>query len=144
MSKRQISDYAATQYKTEQFEELIIKLSAQAQVAIIIDEYDKPIIDYLTELETADKNRKILKNFYSVLKDADKYIKFLFITGVSKFSHVSIFSDLNNLIDITINENYSQIVGWTQAEIEKYFPDYIEEVAKKYEKIHSDILPEIK
>ena len=128
----------------EKFKELIIKLSEKAPVAIIIDEYDKPIIDYLTELDKAEENKKILKNFYSILKDSDNYIKFLFITGVSKFSQVSIFSDLNNLIDITINENYSQIVGWTKEEIEKYFPDYIKEVAEKYKDIYPEIMPEIK
>ena len=136
----------------DKFEELIIKLSAKGQVAIIIDEYDKPIIDYIQEYVDvpeiekcqADINRKILKNFYSVLKDLDSYIKFFFITGVSKFSKVSIFSDLNNLTDITIDENYSQIVGWTKDEIEKYFPDYIKSVAKKYKDIYLDIMLEIK
>ncbi len=126
------------------FEELIEKLSKEAQVAIVIDEYDKPIIDYMDNVPQAEKNRDILKNFYSVLKDADKFIKFLFITGVSKFSHVSIFSDLNNLIDITIDRNYSQIVGWTKEEIEKYFPDYIEEISEEYRDIYPDIMPEIK
>ena len=69
---------------------------------------------------------------------------FLFITGVSKFSHVSIFSDLNNLVDITIDKNYSQIVGWTKEEIEEYFPDYIADVAEEYKDIFPDIMPEIK
>ena len=126
------------------FKELIEILSLKGQVAIIIDEYDKPIIDYMDNISQAEENRKILKNFYSILKDSDKYIKFLFITGVSKFSKVSIFSDLNNLIDITIDENYSQIVGWTKEEIEKYFPNYIQNVAEKYKDIFSDIMPEIK
>ncbi len=128
----------------EKFNELIIKLSEKGQVAIIIDEYDKPIIDYIDDLKKANENRKILKNFYSILKDSDKYVKFLFITGVSKFSKVSIFSDLNNLIDITIDDRFSQIVGWTKEEVEKYFPDYIKSVAEKYKDIYSDIMPEIK
>ncbi len=105
----------------KKFEEIIIKLSPKAQVAIIIDEYNKPIIDYMDDILQADANRKILKNFYSVFKDSDSFIKFLFITGVSKFSQVSIFSDLNNLVDITMNRKYSQIVGWTIEELEKYF-----------------------
>lgn len=126
------------------FQELIEKLSEKAQVAIIIDEYDKPIIDYMDNIPQAEENRKILKNFYSILKDADKYIKFFFLTGVSKFSQVSIFSDLNNLIDITIDENYSQIVGFTKDEIEKYFPDYIKGVEDKYKDIFPDIMQEIK
>ncbi len=125
------------------FQELIIKLSENGQVVIIIDEYDKPIIDYIDNLSKAEENRKILKNFYSVLKDLDKHIKFFFITGVSKFSKVSIFSDLNNLEDITIDDNFSQIVGWTKEEIEKYFPEYIQDIAKKYENVFPDIMFEI-
>ena len=125
------------------FQELIIKLSKKNQVVIIIDEYDKPIIDYMNDFDQAEKNRDILKSFYSILKDSDKYIKFLFITGVSKFSQVSIFSDLNNLIDITIGENYSKIVGWTKQEVEKYFQDYLKNAAEKYKNIFSDIMLEI-
>ena len=126
------------------FEELITKLSVKGQVAIIIDEYDKPIIDYMDNIPQAEENRDILKSFYSILKDADKFIKLLFITGVSKFSQVSIFSDLNNLIDITVDKKYSQIVGWTKDEIEKYFPDYIKDVAEKYKDIFPDIMTEMK
>jgi hypothetical protein len=98
----------------------------------------------MDNLPQADVNREILKNFYSVLKDLDKYIKFLFITGVSKFSKVSIFSDLNNLTDITIRKKYSQIVGWTEDEIKKYFPDYIKTVSEIYKNIYPDIMAEIK
>jgi len=101
------------------FKELIYNLSEDKKVVIIIDEYDKPIVDYLTDIEKAEVNREILQNFYSVIKDADKYIRFFFVTGVSKFSKVSIFSRLNNLIDISIDENYSQLIGWTEEEIAK-------------------------
>ena len=126
------------------FKELIEKLSGKTQVAIIIDEYDKPIIDYLDKIEKAEENRNILKNFYSVLKDADKYLRFIFITGVSKFSQVSIFSDLNNLIDITIDKNYPQIVGWTQKEIEENFPGYIKRIKDTYKNIFPDIMLKVK
>ena len=126
------------------FQELIEELAKEAQVAIVIDEYDKPIIDYMDKIPQAEENRDILKNFYSILKDSDKYLKFLFITGVSKFSQISIFSDLNNLIDITLNRNYSQIVGWSKEEIAKYFPDYLKEIAEEYKEIYPDIMLEIK
>jgi len=126
------------------FQELITKLSAQTQVVIIIDEYDKPIIDYMDNVPQAEENRDILKNFYSVLKDADKHLRFLFITGVSKFSQVSIFSDLNNLTDITIDKNYSQITGWTKEEIERYFPDYINRAAQEYDQTFEYIMQQIK
>ena len=127
-----------------QFRELIQKLSEKEQVVILIDEYDKPIIDYIDELEKAEENRKILKRFYSIIKDSDSYIKFFFVTGVSKFSHVSIFSDLNNLNDITLDKNYAVITGYTQDELEKYFYDYIKKVAIDYSDIYDDIMPEIK
>ena len=141
---RKYNIFYETKSYPEKFRELIEKLSKKEQVIIIIDEYDKPIIDYMDDMKQAEENRKILKNFYSVLKDSDKYIKFLFITGVSKFSKVSIFSDLNNLSDITVDENFSQIVGWTKEEIVKYFPEYIEDVAEKYKEVFPDIMAEIK
>ena len=106
------------------FKELIQKLSEKEQVVILIDEYDKPIIDYIDELEKAEENRKILKSFYSIIKDSDNYIKLFFITGVSKFSQVSIFSDLNNLNDITLDKNYAVLTGYTQDELEIMAIDY--------------------
>lgn len=126
------------------FKELIESLSDKEKVAIIIDEYDKPIIDYMTDIEKAKTNREILKNFYSVIKDSDKYLKFFFITGVSKFSKVSIFSDLNNPEDITIIDDYATIVGWTIEEIQLYFRDYLAEVETKFRNIFPDIISEIK
>ncbi|MEM7132884.1 MAG: ATP-binding protein [Chloroflexota bacterium] len=109
------------------FAELIRKLSTNGKVVLLIDEYDKPIIDYLGEIEQAQKNQKILKTFYSVIKDCDPYIKFLLITGVSKFSKVSIFSELNNLTDITRNRRFVDLTGYTQAELEDSFAPYMPE-----------------
>jgi hypothetical protein len=126
------------------FKELIIKLAREKKVAILIDEYDKPIIDYIDDIPQADKNRKILKDFYSVIKDSDDYIMFFFVTGVSKFSQVSIFSDLNNLNDITLDENYATITGYTQNELENYFEEYIQKVAERYKGVFDDIMQEIK
>jgi len=91
------------------------------QVVILIDEYDKPIIDHITDLNKASENREVLRDFYSTLKSADKYIKFVFITGVSKFSRVSIFSGLNNLEDITLEKKFSTLLGITEKEVKKYF-----------------------
>ena len=107
------------------FKELIETLSAQhGPVVVLIDEYDKPIIDYLgTDTSKAVENRDILKSFYSILKDADPHIKLVFITGVSKFSRVSIFSDLNNLNDITIDPNFGGCCGITQIELEENFAE---------------------
>lgn len=107
----------------QKFKELIETLAKRdGQVVLLIDEYDKPIIDHLgTNTEKALENRETLKTFYSVLKDADQYLRLVLITGVSKFSRVSIFSDLNNLNDITLHPAYATLVGITAEEIDAYF-----------------------
>ena len=102
------------------------------QVVILIDEYDKPILDALyTDLE--EENRQELRNFYSPLKDCDQYIRFLFITGVTKVSHVNIFSGLNQLNDISLNKAYSSICGITETELSDYFMPEITALAKEQE-----------
>ncbi len=112
------------------FNELIKELSVQNKVVILIDEYDKPIVDFITNKEKATINRNLLRDFYSVIKANDQYVKFVFLTGVSKFSKVSLFSGLNNLKDITMNSEFSTICGYTQEEFEYYFADRFEETAK--------------
>jgi hypothetical protein len=99
------------------------------QVVILIDEYDKPIIDYLEhhKIKEAKENQEVLGLFYGALKDADLYIRMLFITGVSKFTKVSLFSKLNNLNDLTIDPNYSTMLGYTQQELEHYFEEYLDD-----------------
>jgi hypothetical protein len=122
------------------FLELIKKLSHKnTKVAILIDEYDKPIIDYLDNIHQAEENREILRNFYSVIKGSEQYIRFLFITGVSKFSKVSIFSDLNHLTDITLDKNYATLAGITPVELKQYFDWYLQLLADDYKDIFTDI-----
>ena len=115
---------------SQKFKELIHSLHTKynQQVVVLIDEYDKPIIDYLDKenIHKAHVNRGVMKTFYSILKDADPYLKLVFITGVSKFSQVSIFSDLNNLNDITLDFDYNSICGITQHELETNFAQEIE------------------
>ena len=121
------------------FKELIIGLSRKTgrPVVILVDEYDKPIIDHLgkgdAELDIARANRDILKQFFGVIKGGDvaRVLRFVFITGVSKFSRVSIFSDLNNLEDLTMVEEYAEMLGYTQEELEAYFNPYLELMAEK-------------
>ena len=112
----------------ENFREIIEKLYQKfnQKIVILVDEYDKPILDNITDSYTAALMRDNLKNFYSVIKDSDEFIKFVFITGVSKFSKVSLFSGLNNLEDITLDENYSIICGYTQDDLEREFKDRLE------------------
>jgi len=119
----------------QRFMELLEKLAGlKGKVVLLIDEYDKPLIDYLEkdQLPTAFEHQRILKNFYSIIKSADPYLEFLLITGVSKFSKVSVFSDLNNLNDITIDENFGDLTGYTQAELEFCFDKWLEYGLKKF------------
>ena len=114
-----------------QFQELVVALRKKVgEVVILVDEYDKPIIQYLEydQLAKARENQAIMKDFYSVLKNSGQDLRFLFVTGVSKFSKVSIFSDLNHLGDITMHKDYSTLTGYTQEELEDSFGDYLEDV----------------
>ena len=99
------------------------------KVVILIDEYDKPIIDYLEfhKMPQAKINQEVLGLFYGALKEADVYIRLLFITGISKFTRVSLFSKLNNVNDLTVNPNYATMLGYTQTELEENFSDYLDE-----------------
>ena len=109
------------------FRELIIKAYKKynKKVVILVDEYDKPILDNIENTEIARLMREELKNFYSVIKGADEYLKFVFITGVSKFSKVSLFSGLNNIEDITLNPRYATICGYTQNDVETVFAEHL-------------------
>jgi Predicted AAA-ATPase/PD-(D/E)XK nuclease superfamily len=132
----------------QRFAELIEKLAEKAgKVVILIDEYDKPLIDYLEkeELPLAFAHQKILKNFYSILKSADPYIEFLLITGVSKFSKVSVFSDLNNLRDLTLSPGFGTLTGYTQTELETCFDTWLATALEQYPgKTREDLLLLIK
>jgi len=110
------------------FEQLIMKAYEKynQKVVILVDEYDKPILDNIENTEIATLMREELKNFYSVIKGADEYLKFVFITGVSKFSKVSLFSGLNNIEDITLNPKYATICGYTQNDVETVFAHHLE------------------
>ena len=121
------------------FVELIQKSSKQNKVVILIDEYDKPIIDYLDDIPQANVNRKILKSFYSVLKDSDPYLELVFITGVSRFAKTSIFSDLNNLQNLTMDETNVDLLGITYEEVDKYFTERLHFLARKKEVLFEDL-----
>ncbi len=108
------------------FREFIIWLHDRGgPVVILIDEYDKPILDNITEPDRAVEMREGLKNFYSVIKDADPYLRFVFLTGVSKFSKVSLFSGLNNLKDLTLDPRTATICGYTQRDLETVFAEHL-------------------
>ena len=113
------------------FKKLIRGLSNKynQKVVVLIDEYDKPILDHIAKTETAVANRMIIRDFYGILKPLDSYIKFIFFTGVSKFTKTSVFSSLNNLSDITMIEKYANICGIPVDDLQVYFGDRIKSLA---------------
>ncbi len=132
---------------SEQFRVLIQQISQKHNsVVVLVDEYDKPIIDFLTEPQKAAANRAILRAFFSPLKDleSDEDLRFLFITGVSKFSKVSLFSDLNNLKDLTMKESSSDLVGITQDELLTHFSEHISLAAQRHEISEEELLQDVK
>lgn len=116
-----------------QFGDLILTLAAEKPVVILIDEYDKPLIDNLQNLPEAKKILATLKGFYGVIKALDDHIRMSFITGISKFSKVGIFSDLNNLTDLTLHPVYATAFGFTEEEIRHYLANHINLFAEKEE-----------
>lgn len=114
------------------------------QVVILIDEYDKPLLDIEDDETLYEKNQRILKSFFGNLKSMDRYIRFAFITGVGRFSKVSIFSDLNNLNDISMVNEYAEICGWSQSELLKYFRPGIVELANEREEDFEETLAQLR
>ncbi len=134
-----------TQGFSNQFKELIFLLEHNNKVILLIDEYDAPIVNYLgKEIDKAYENREILKQFYTVLKDCDAAIEFVFFTGVSKFSKVGIFSGLNNLIDLTMHPQYATMLGYTQEELESNFVEEIAATAESLNISRTELLKEMK
>ena len=114
------SDYTGASVRFSHLLEALHERSGQ-RVVVLIDEYDKPILDALETPEVARANSDYLHGLYSTIKFGDAHIKFSFLTGVSKFSKVSLFSGLNNLIDITLDPQYSAICGYTEADLDAVF-----------------------
>ncbi|MCJ8269009.1 MAG: AAA family ATPase, partial [Psychrosphaera sp.] len=109
---------------------LILKAGKKTPVVILIDEYDTPILDNLNQPKL-DAIKQVLRSFYKIIKANEEFIRFTFITGISKFTHVGVFSALNNLKDITLNSDYAAVVGYTEQEIRHAFPKQIEQVKTK-------------
>ena len=134
------------QFIKDKFAELIQKIhdKTQQKVVILIDEYDKPIVNYVDDLKKATQNREILRDFFGVLKFSDPFLRFVFLTGVSKFSKVSIFSELNNLRDITFSRQFATICGYSQKELESNFEDYLQNLGAVLELKKIPLLAKIK
>jgi len=133
-------------YVNQQFVNLIMDMHKQTgkRVVVIIDEYDKPLLDTMTNASLHKEIRDKLKGFYGILKPSDKYLRFVFLTGVTKFSHVSIFSDLNHLTDLTLDSRYADICGITQEELEATFKPEIETILRETEKSREDYMEKVR
>ena len=114
------------------------------QVVILIDEYDDPILKHINDPEMAGKNREVLQDFYKIMKSESGSLRFVFLTGVSKFAKTSIFSGLNNLLNISMSEKYATLLGYTQEELESYFSENISELAESHSLSVDEILNKIK
>ena len=123
--------------------ERIAKKEGQ-RVVILVDEYDKPMLQAINNDELQEKFRSTLKAFYSVLKTQDQYIKFAFLIGVTKFGKVSVFSDLNNLVDISMDERYQDICGISEKEIHDYLEEGINALSERYNSSYSDTCVRLK
>lgn len=134
----------ASNYSGLMFQDLITQLSKNdKKVVILVDEYDKPILGNITNINIKEI-LQVLKGFYSVIKACENHERFVFITGVSKFAHVSIFSDLNNLTDISMHSDYATMLGYTQSELDEHFGVRIQEIATKQNISIDELKKEIK
>jgi hypothetical protein len=115
-----------------------------AKVAVIIDEYDKPLLSTIDYPDIHVKMRNELKGFYGVLKSYDEFLTFVFLTGVTKFSHVSVYSDLNHLVDLTLDPNYAELCGITQEEIEENFEPVIADILQNTEKTREEYFEKLR
>ena len=113
-------------------------------VAVLIDEYDKPLITNLERPEVAAENREVLREFFGTLKSVDAHLKFTFVTGVSRFSKVSLFTGPNNLDDLSMNAQYAAITGYTEEELKKAFAEHIADIAQEQDSTPDNVLATIK
>ena len=114
------------------------------QVVVLIDEYDAPMLDVVHEKEQLDMLRNMMRNFYSPLKYSEAKLRFVFLTGITKFSQVSIFSELNNIINISMNDEYAGICGITKEELLAQMSEDIDELAKSQELTREETIAELK
>ncbi len=153
-------DYKLTEYETiygknqsidkidvnARLEFLVKEAFAQTgeQAVLIIDEYDAPLLDVMNDKVRLPSLRQIMRNFYSPIKSLDPYLRFVFITGINKFAQLSIFSELNNLQNISMMPEYSAICGISQSELERCMPDAIQELADKQKVTYDEALALLK
>ena len=130
----------------ERFRELMITAKEQTglRCVVLVDEYDKPLLDVMDHQGLQEHNKEVFKGFFSTLKSFDEYIQFIFITGVSKFHKVSIFSDLNQLNDISLDENYACLCGISESEMTESFEPEIEMLSQRRKLSRGECMAELK
>ena len=116
----------------------------KSKVVVLVDEYDAPYTDFVNDSDMAKAVREVLRNFYVHLKANEKHIRFIFITGISKFAKFGVFSTLNNTTDISLMPEYAEICGYSEDEILRYFPDYLEDAANSMEMNVEDLLEKMR
>ena len=133
MAGRLSLELSATDEPAILLQELIVKAHEQCgrQVVLLIDEYDKPMLDNIDDMELAQQMRKQLRSFYSIIKATDEHLRFVMLTGVSKFTKVSIFSGLNNLKDISLNPQYGSICGYTEDDLRDIFSGHLQGIDRE-------------
>ena len=114
------------------------------QAVVLIDEYDATLLDVVHEDEQLPLLRQVMRNFYSPLKACDPYLRFVFLTGITKFSQMSIFSELNNLTNISMDAEYAVICGITEEELTGQLSDYVDSIADNQGKTHDEVLQQLK
>jgi len=126
-------DVPTNGYASDTFRNIIVQTSKKynQKAVVLIDEYDAPYTDCVNDIVMASKVLYVLQNLYKQLKANDRYIRFIFITGISKFVRFGVFSTLNITTDISMKPRYAEMCGYTEEEIIRYFPDYLDDTAKK-------------
>ena len=134
-----------SQSLTLRLERLIKRVNTKTgkQVVVLIDEYDSPLLDVLHEDTDLPVLRNVMRNFYSPLKACDKYLKFVFLTGIKKFTQLSIFSELNNIKNVSMMPQFADICGITKEELTEQLGDYIDALAEAYECSHDEMLDQL-
>jgi hypothetical protein len=123
---------------------LIEDLAAKNRVVVLVDEYDKPILNHITDTKKAAAIRDNLRNFFAILKAQDANLRFVFLTGVSRFSRVSVFSDINHLTDLSMARDYAALLGYTQEELETFFAGWIDRTAAELGSERRDFLETVR
>ena len=128
------------------FKDLILQLYKKTgkQVVVLIDEYDAPLLDVARDQGKLDELRNVMRNFYSPLKKYEEYLRFVFLTGITKFSQVSIFSELNNITNVSMDDEYAGICGISKEELVTHMSEDIEELAQKLELSKDDTVAKLK